>query len=270
MYFTADQTHILSDIETLKPEKWKTSTPEQQREALQECENRISQFEGRPSRKVEIAQFSGEYTNLDGMYDRKTKTIQISKDWFSENSIQDKDSYNKAFRILIEESHHAFQSYALHEEPGFFQGQEFNDWRDIPYDPKDPNYADHPIERSAKAIAKSADKALKEEHEKEKSSEHLSAQVLAIEERPGKDPMIWVQFAKDEKPRGYTVAGFQPGDNLRDIEISGDFIAKLENLRQGEVAKGKFSTQTVKDDQKVQTNQHQHSIERQKEGEKER
>jgi hypothetical protein len=260
----------ITQIKSLRDENWRLLNSSEKVGVLQDCENRISSFEERSSATVRADIFSTPSAgiNIDASYTSETSSIKVSEELLYNGSAYD------AFKALAHESFHAYQIQAI-ENPGFHKNKEqVEEWKEgfNRYEKDRSNwelYKLNSFELPAFFNAQSLTEQLQSSHQTEKSQGQLSAKVLVVEERPDKDPLIWVQFG-DTKPRGYTVKGFQSGDNLYNIEISGDFISKLENLKQGEIAEAKLLTQTVKDDKKLQNNSHHHQIERDKEGEKER
>ena len=121
MYFTSDHVDLISDVQIFREEKWKEASAEDRLQALREYETRVSNFEKRPTWKVDSKDF-GNSKNEGGCND-KTKTISIDKE------VVEGDSSYKALLIMAEESHHAFQFHAL-ANPGFYEGSEMAGWRE--------------------------------------------------------------------------------------------------------------------------------------------
>jgi hypothetical protein len=179
-YFTADQVDRISDIETLRPEKWKEASFSERILALQECEKRISTFENRPAREVEV--YSPEDPSCMGEYSKKKQKIFISE------KVVALDSPYRPVYVLVEESHHAFQHYAL-THPGYYRGPFMKEWKENDKDYKEhgKEYLEQPIEKTAKDAAAEVKRALMREHLLQKSLEQLDEKLKKGKQYYSKD-----------------------------------------------------------------------------------
>ena len=187
----------LTEIENLLPDQWRSLFPSERLKTLQECEQRISEFEGRPEAKVVSSPLPA---TIAGWYDQKNNTIHISEAILlgyersivecpdgSFKTVDIKHTVYTAFDVLIHEAAHAYQHQAkvltdFHqnkvENKEWKEGFKLYDNPDYHLNPK--LYDSIPNEIHANAQGSLLSTHLRREHEVMKSVEKLEEEVKSL------------------------------------------------------------------------------------------
>jgi hypothetical protein len=182
----------IAEISNLRPERWDVLSRDEKIATLQECENRISKLEGRLPATVQMVSFHlsphEKVRQLDGGYNKERNLIGISSDFLGKGKVYE------AFRVLIHESRHAYQYYAI-RYPGFYKNQEeVREWKEglskqslpaLGNNKAIKRYNNNPFEQHPLLREELFTRILQREHEQQRSQERLKQELT---ERRSLDP----------------------------------------------------------------------------------
>ena len=167
----------------LHPEQWEKLYISEKVAVLQDCEQRISQHEGRETMDVlaanmaELAQTHPRCRNCDAVFivDQENPEIVLDDRFLADATV------HQAFEKYTHEAAHAYQIYAT-DHPGYHPNQyEVAEWREAraDYDSQGSNseYRDNALEIDARYFAQSCSKELEQSHEMQLAKAELALEL---------------------------------------------------------------------------------------------
>lgn len=148
------------EIKELYPKNWDKLSDNRKIFILQECSNRICDFENRPRSTIKILddKTKSEYPNAKAGYRPKDNTIEISPEY-----LKSATSY-ETFGTLIHESMHGYQFHAINNT-GFHKDiEDVKEWK-LGYATHDQTYDLNPVEIHSKSYEKIFKRELENQHQ---------------------------------------------------------------------------------------------------------
>jgi hypothetical protein len=236
------------EIEGLRPEVWSELSDAKKISVLQECSNRICDFEKRTRSSVEIVDFNrlgDDNKDYNAAFAHELNVIGILPEY-----LKVADSY-EMFGTLIHESMHGYQTYAL-THPGFHKNiAEVNEWKEAYKNYVSPNenneaYKFNPLEVHSQLHEGQFRRILEREHKMLESQQQLNneAKQLRQKETPQTSKKIEVKQLSDNEfqipdPSSGEIKTYKinlpKGKSLEEvIKSNPDLISKIHNLEKGQ------------------------------------
>jgi len=201
-----------SKMENLWPERWDRLSSGDRAITLQECENRLAQYEKRKPAKVEVIDYEKNPETADrdilGTYYERSNVIGISPSQLEKGKVYD------AFYRVVHESGHAFQSH-VDKNPGVYTDAfRLQDWEEgrrtyqvpVGNDPEEQRrYENNPLERDASLRGKLFSRLLREGHERKQSQRELKKELREVQQARGNLQGKGQIRPKDDKPASRSV-----------------------------------------------------------------
>ncbi|MCG6137085.1 MAG: hypothetical protein MET45_21040 [Nostoc sp. LLA-1] len=215
---------------------------------LQECSNRICDFENRPRSSVEIVDFNKFGANnrdYDAAYSQELNTIGILPQYLKSVS-----SY-EMFGTLIHESMHGYQVHAI-DNPGFHKNTtQVNEWKEGYKNYISPNqdfhqYKSNSLEVHSSVHGSQFKNILQREHQIQNSLQQLETEannLRHIEQSQTPKKIVINQISDNEfqirdqlsgEPKTYKI-NLPKGKTLEEvIQSNPDLISRINNLEKGQ------------------------------------
>jgi hypothetical protein len=146
------------EIKELYPKVWENLSDTRKVFVMQECSNRICDFENRPRSTVEIVDFKKLGKDWKAAYAYESNTIGISPEY-----LKSATSYDM-FGTLIHESMHGYQFHAINNLGFHKEIEDVKEWK-LGHDMYDKMYYFNPIEIHSRSYENSFREVLQHQHQ---------------------------------------------------------------------------------------------------------